>query len=324
MARAARLTRTGGPEVIEFADVEVGAPGAGELRLRHTAVGLNFIDTYHRSGLYPMAMPSGLGLEAAGVVEAAGAGVEGFAAGDRVAYGSGPIGAYATHRLIAASQVVALPDAIDDRTAAAAMLKGSTAEFLIERCAEVRAGETVLVHAAAGGVGGLLVQWAKGVGACVIAVVGSDAKAEIARGHGADHVIVGESEGLAAKVAELTGGARVRVVFDGIGKATWEASLDCLQRRGLIVSYGNASGPVDGVNLGVLARKGSLFATRPTMFDYYSTPEERRAGAERLFAMIQSGKLRVSGDQSYALEDAAKAHADLEARKTTGATVLIP
>lgn len=324
MARAARLARTGGPEVIEFADVEVGAPGAGEVRLRHTAVGLNFIDTYHRSGLYPMAMPTGLGMEAAGVVEAVGEGVESLAAGDRVAYGTGPIGAYATHRLIAAGVVVKLPDAIDDRTAGAAMLKGGTTEFLVERCAKVQAGETVLVHAAAGGVGGLLVQWLKGIGARVIAVVGSDAKAEIARGHGADHVIVGESDGLAAKVAEITGGARVRVVFDGIGKATWEASLDCLARRGLMVSYGNASGPVEGVNLGVLARKGSLFATRPTMFDYYVTPAERQAGAARLFDMILSGKLKVPVGQTYALEDAAKAHIDLEARRTTGATILLP
>ena len=258
MARAARLARFGGPEAIEFADVEVGAPGPGELRLRQTAIGLNFIDTYHRSGLYPMALPSGLGLEAAGVVAAVGAGVEGLREGDRVAYGSGPIGAYATERLIAADRVIAIPPGIDDRTAAAAMLKG----------------DWVLVHAAAGGVGTLLVQWLSGIGARVIAVVGSEAKAGLVRAFAPDHVLVGETEGLAARARDITGGAGVRAVFDGIGKATWEASLDCLQPRGLMVSYGNASGPVDGVSLGLLARKGSLFVTRPTMFDYYNTEDD--------------------------------------------------
>ena len=324
MARVAKIETFGGPEVIRFVDAAVGDPGPGEVRLRQTAVGLNFIDVYHRTGAYPNPLPSGLGLEAAGVVEAAGDGVEGFAAGDAVAYGTGPIGAYASERLIAATQVVRRPAAIDDRTAAAAMLKGGTTEFLVERCARVQPGEWTLVHAAAGGVGSLLTQWLLGIGAKVIAVVGSDAKAEIARSFGPDHVIVGESDGLAAKVRELTGGAGVRVVFDGIGKATWDASLDCLARRGLLVNYGSASGAVTTIDFTALARKGSLFATRPTMFDYYVTPQERAAGAARLFEMIGSGKVKVEIGQTYPLEDAATAHADLEARKTTGSTVLIP
>ena len=243
---------------------------------------------------------------------------------DRVAYGTGPIGAYASERLIAADRVVPLPDGIDERTAAAAMLKGGTTEFLAERCARVQAGDWVLVHAAAGGVGSMLTQWLTAIGARVIAVVGNEAKAEIARGYAPEQVVVGESDGLADKVRAATGGAGVRTVFDGVGKATWEASLDCLGRRGLLVSYGNASGPVVGVELGILARKGSLSVTRPTMFDYYATPEERRAGAARLLEMIGSGKLRIDIGQTYPLDEAAQAHRDLESRKTTGATVLLP
>lgn len=324
MARVGRIETFGGPDVIGFVDAEIGAPGKGELRIRQTAIGLNFIDVYHRTGAYPNALPFGLGQEAAGVVDAVGEGVRGFAPDDAIAYGTGPLGAYASERLIAADRVVHRPAGIDDRTAAAAMLKGGTTEFLVERCASVQAGEWVLVHAAAGGVGSLLTQWLKGIGAHVIAVVGSEAKAEAVRGFAPDQIIVGESDGLAEKVRDLTGGGGVRVVFDGIGKATWDASLDCLQRRGLMVSYGSASGPVTGVELSMLARKGSLFVTRPTMFDYYATPRERQAGADRLFEMIAKETVKVPIGQTYPLEQAAQAHRDLEARKTTGSTVLLP
>lgn len=323
-ARVATIGRTGGPEVIAWQDAQIGAPGPGELRLRQTAIGLNYIDTYFRTGLYPMPLPGGLGVEAAGVVEAVGAGVDGFAVGDRVAYFGNKPGAYATHRLVPPQNLVKLPDGIDDRTAAAAMLKGCTAEFLVERCARVQAGETVLVHAAAGGVGLLLVQWLKAIGARVIGTTSSEAKAALARDHGADEIIFYDREDIATRVRELTGGAGVRVVIDGVGKATFEASLDSLQRRGLLISYGNASGAVGAVDFAILARKGSLFATRPTLFDYYATRAEVDAGAARLFEMIASGKLKVRIDQSYALEDAAQAHRDLEARATTGSTILLP
>jgi NADPH2:quinone reductase len=323
-ARVAYFEKTGGPEVIQWQDVEIGAPAAGELLIRQTAVGLNYIDTYHRSGLYPLPLPSGLGVEAAGVVEAVGAGVDGVAVGDRVGYFSARPGAYATHRLLGTQGVVRLPSGIDDKTAAAAMLKGLTAEFLVERCAQVRAGETVLVHAAAGGVGLLLVQWLKAIGARVIGTTSSAAKAELARSYGADEIILYGEEAVAPRVRELTGGEGVRVVIDGVGKATFEASLDSLRRRGLLISYGNASGPVGPVDFGILARKGSLFTTRPTLFDYCATRAEVDAASARLFEMIGSGKLEVRIDQSYPLEDAARAHHDLEARATTGSTVLIP
>lgn len=324
MTRIARFERTGGPEVIEWRDEEIGAPAAGELLVRHTAIGLNFIDTYFRTGLYPSTLPGVLGHEAAGIVEAVGPGVTGFSTGDRIAYGWGPAGAYATRRLIAADRVVKLPEGIDDVTAAAIMLKGCTTEFLVERCAKVAAGDAVLVHAAAGGVGLLLVQWLKAVGAHVIGTVGSEAKAELVRAHGCDEVLIYGQEALAPRVRALTGGAGVRTVFDGVGRATFAESLDSLGRRGLLISYGNASGPVDAFELLTLSRKGSLFVTRPTMFDYYASPEEQTAGTSRLFAMIESGAIKVRIDQTYKLEDAARAHADLEARRTTGSTVLMP
>lgn len=323
-ARVATIRQTGGPEVIEWQDCEVGAPAAGEVRLRQTAIGLNYIDTYFRTGLYPMPLPGGLGVEAAGVIEAVGAGVDGFAVGDRVAYFGNRPGAYATHRLVGVQNLVRLPDFIDDRTAAAAMLKGCTAEFLVERCARVQPGETVLVHAAAGGVGLLLVQWLKAIGARVIGTTSSEAKAELARAHGADEIIFYDREAIAPRVRALTGGAGVRVVIDGVGKATFEASLDSLQRRGLLVSYGNASGPVGAIDFAILARKGSLFATRPTLFDYYATRAEVDAGTARLFEMIGSGRLAIRIDQQYPLADAAAAHRDLEARATTGSTILLP
>lgn len=323
MARVARFERTGGPEVIEWADVDLPAPGAGQLRVRATAVGLNYIDTYHRRGIYPLALPSGLGGEAAGVVEAIGEGVTDFTVGDRVA-GFSPMGAYATERNVPAATQFKLPADIDDRTAAAAMLKGCTAEFLVERCAKVQPGWDVLVHAAAGGVGLLLVQWLKHVGARVIGTVSTPEKADAARAAGADEIILYKQEDIAPRVRALTGGNGVQVTFDGIGMSTWDASLDATARRGMIVSYGNAGGPVTGVNVGILAQKGSLFVSRPTLFDYYVSAEERAAGAARVFELIRSGVLKVTVGQTYSLEDVAQAHADLEAGRTTGSTVLLP
>ncbi len=323
MARVARLEMTGGPEVIQWIDVDLPPPGPNEVQMRNTAVGLNFIDTYFRRGIYPTSFPTGLGMEAAGVIAAVGEGVT-FAVGDRVGTFGPALGAYATERNIAAASLFALPDDIDDDTAAAALLKGFTAEFLVERCAKVQAGWPVLVHAAAGGVGLLLVQWLKHVGATVIGTVSTDEKADIARAAGADHVIRYTHDPVATKVRELTGGAGVRVTFDGVGMATWEASLDSTGRRGLIVNYGNADAPVGGVDLGILARKGSLYNTRPTLFDYYADPAEAAAGAARVWELIRSGVLKVTIGQSYALEDAAQAHRDLEARRTTGSTVLRP
>ncbi len=322
MTRAARITAYGGPEVIEWIDVDLPAPGPGEVRFRSTAVGLNFIDTYHRRGIYPVPLPSGLGLEAAGVVDAVGAGVD-FAVGDRVA-GFGPaLNAYATERNVAAASLFAIPDDISDETAAAGLLKGCTTEFLVERCAKVQPGMAVLVHAAAGGVGLLLVQWLKHIGATVIGTVSTPEKAAAATAAGADHIILYTHDAVAPRVRELTGGAGVRVVFDGVGMATWEASLDSTGRRGLIVNYGNADAPVGGVNLGILAQKGSLYNTRPTLFDYYATPEERAAGSDYVFDMFRTGVLKLTIGQTYALEDAAQAHRDLEGRRTTGSTVLV-
>ena len=317
-----RFEAPGGPEAMIFSAVQVGAPGPGEIRLLQTAIGLNFIDTYHRSGLYPMGLPSGLGLEAAGVVEAVGEGVT-LPVGTRVGYCWGPIGAYATHRLIPSDRVVVLPDGVSDEAAAAGMLKGCTAEFLVERCARVQSGDWALVQAAAGGVGLLLVQWLKHVGAKVIAVAGSSGKVAMALAHGADHGIVQDAL-LAAQVRDLTGGHGVDVVFDGVGKATFEASLDSLKKRGLHISYGNASGPVGEFDFNILARKGSLFVTRPTLFDYYLTRGDIETFGGRVLEMIGSGVLKVNVDQRYALKDAAQAHRDLEARRTTGSTVLIP
>lgn len=292
--------------------------------MRNTAVGLNFIDTYHRSGLYPVPLPSGLGGEAAGLVEAVGEGVASFAPGDRVATFGPGLGAYSTARNVPAANLFLLPDDISDETAAAALLKGGTVEFLVERCARVEPGWTVLVHAAAGGVGQIAVRWLKAIGATVLATVGSADKVALAAGAGADEVLVSRGEGVVDWVRGHTDGAGVQVVFDGVGKATWEASLASVRRRGLVVSFGNASGPVDGVALGALARAGSVYVTRPTMFDYYVTPEERAAGSARLFQMLRSGAVRADIGQRFALEDAADAHRALEAGKTTGSTVLVP
>lgn len=321
-ARAVRLTSTGGPEVIAWTDINLKEPGTGEVLVEHSAVGLNMIDTYHRSGLYPIPIPGGLGVEAAGRVVAVGDGVIGLQAGDRVATFGPELGAYATARIYPQDALFKLPESIADEIAAAAILKGFTVEFLVERCARVEAGWPVLVHAAAGGVGLMLVQWLKHIGAIVIGTVSTPAKAEAARAAGADHVIDYAQEDVAPRVRELTGGAGVRVAFDGVGKDTWEASLGSTARRGLIVSYGNASGPVSGVALGLLAQKGSLFVTRPTLYHYYAEPAERAAGSARVWDLIASGAVKVSIGQHYALGDVAQAHRDLEARRTTGSTVL--
>ncbi|MBY0306959.1 MAG: quinone oxidoreductase [Sphingomonas sp.] len=324
MARAATFARTGGPEVIEWIDVDLPPPGPGEVRFETRAVGLNFIDTYHRRGIYPLELPSGLGLEASGVITAIGKDVTGFALGDRVATFGPQRGAYATERNLPAASLFKLPDTIDFDTAAAALLKGCTAEFLAERAAMVKPGDWVLVHAAAGGVGLILVQWLKALGANIIGTVGSADKAALAREAGAAEIILYRDEEIAPRVRAITGGAGVRVTYDGIGQATWNASLDSTGRRGIIISYGNADAPVTGVALGILATKGSLYNTRPTLFDYYATPDERAGGAARLWEMITSGKVKVTIGQRYPLEEAAQAHRDLEGRETHGSTLLIP
>lgn len=290
--------------------------------MRNAAVGLNFIDVYHRKGVYPVNLPSGLGSEAAGVVVAVGPGVTDFAPGDRVGTFGPALGAYATERNVPAKILLKLPDDISDQTAAAVLLKGCTTEFLVERCARVQAGQTVLVHAAAGGTGHLLVGWLKAIGATVIGTVGSTEKAVQAKAAGADHVLLHKSEDVAQRVRELTDGAGVPIIFDGVGMATWEVSLASAARRGLIVSFGNAGGKVTGVDLGILSARGSLFVTRPTLFSYYVTPEERQAGIDRVFAMLRSGAITPEIGQTFALEDAAAAHRALEAGETCGATVL--
>lgn len=323
-ARQAYFDQFGGPDVIQWRNIELPQPGPGQVLMRHTAVGLNFIDTYHRRGIYPSDLPSLLGVEAAGVIEAVGEGAGALAPGDRVATFGPARGAYASARIVDAGSLFKLPDDISEEVAAAALLKGCTTEFLVERCGRVEAGMPVLVHAAAGGVGLILVQWLKAIGATVIGTVSTPEKARAAYEAGADHIIFYQSEDTAAKVREITHGAGVRVVFDGVGMATWESSLDSCGIRGLVVSYGNAGAPVTGVGLGILAAKGSLFVSRPTLFNYYAAPDERAAGTARLWEMIRTGKVKVSIGQHHALEDVAKAHADLEGRRTSGSTLLIP
>lgn len=324
MARAVEITQHGGPEVILWVERDLPPPGPGEVRMRNTAIGLNFIDTYHRTGLYPVQLPCGLGLEAAGIVEALGEGVSGLAAGDRVCTFGPTLGAYSSERNIPAAQLFKTPDDISDEVAAAALLKACTAEALAERCAKVEAGWPVMVHAAAGGVGLILVQWLKAIGAVVIGTVSTEDKAALAKQAGADHVILTSHPDMAAEVRALTEGKGVRVVFDGVGADTWETSLNSCARRGLIASYGNASGPVTGVALGTLGAKGSIFVTRPALFNYYADPDERAAGAARVFEMIGNGAIKITIGQRYPLADAAQAHRDLESRKTSGSTVLIP
>ena len=324
MTHAIRIHAHGGPEVMRWDDVPTPEPGPAEALVHHTAVGLNYIDVYFRTGLYKIpTLPAILGMEAAGTVRAVGADVQDVKVGDRVAYAAGPIGAYATDRVISADRLVKLPDGIDDQTAAAMMLQGLTAHYLLRRTYPVKAGDTVLVHAAAGGVGLILCQWAKHLGTTVIGVVSTEAKAELARAHGAAHVILGHDR-LAAEVKRITGGAMVPVVYDSVGKDTFGASLDCLAPLGLMVTYGNSSGPVPPVDLGVLSAKGSLFLTRPTLATYTASRHDLVAGAEDLFDAVQSGAVKIRVNQTFALKDAAAAHTALEARQTTGSTVLIP
>ncbi len=322
--KAIRLDATGGPEVLTLVDVPTPEPKAGEILVRQSAIGVNYIDTYHRTGLYPIRLPSGLGMEGAGTVEAVGEGVTRFKAGDLIAYASGPIGAYSENHCVSADRAVALPAGVDAATGAAAMLKGMTAEFLLRRCYEVQPGQTILVHAAAGGVGQILVQWAKAIGATVIATVGSEAKAEQARAHGADHIILYRDQDVAKTVREITGGAGVPVAYDSVGKDTFEGTLGSLSRRGLFVSYGNASGPVPAFEPARLQRAGSLYFTRPTLFDYAVTTAELDESAAALFGMIASGKVKVEIGQTFGLAEARKAHETLESRATVGASLLIP
>jgi len=321
---AIRIHETGGPEVLSWESVEIGRPGPGEVLLRQTAVGLNYIDTYHRTGLYPLPqLPAVLGREAAGVVEEVGEGVTGLAPGDRVAYALHP-GSYTEARLIPADRLIPLPSHVDDRTAAAVMLKGLTAQYLLRRTHAVRAGETILIHAAAGGVGLIACQWARHLGATVIGTVGTPEKAELARAHGCDHTIQYDREDFVARVREITGGRGVSVVYDSVGRSTFEGSLDCLAAQGLMVSFGQSSGSVPPLDLGVLAKKGSLFLTRPTLATHIARREEMLSSAEELFDVLGSGAVQVEIGQTFPLQEAARAHRELEARKTTGSSLLIP
>jgi NADPH:quinone reductase len=324
MAHAIRIHEVGGPEVLTWEPIELPAPGPGEVRVRHTAIGLNFIDVYYRIGLYPTPLPAVLGTEAVGVIEALGEGVTHFGVGDRVACATGPMGAYTEARNVVASVLVRLPDGVDDRTAAATMLKGMTAHYLLDigRIRETK--PTILVHAAAGGVGLLLCQWAKHLGATVIGTVGSEEKATLARANGCEHVILYRSENVSAKVNELTQGQKVDVVYDSVGNDTFHASLSSLRPRGMMVSFGQSSGPVPAFEPRLLAANGSLFFTRPTLHDYVRKPEELQRRAHDLFEAIMSHILEVRIAQTYPLSDAAKAHRDLEERKTTGSTLLLP
>lgn len=325
MPHAIRIHKTGGPEVLQWEEVGVAQPGAGEALIRHKAVGLNYIDTYHRSGLYPVPLPSGIGLEAAGVVEAVGAGVTDLKAGDRVAYCNGPVGAYSELKVHPADRLVKIPEGISFEQAASMMLQGLTVQYLLRRLHVVpKSGDTVLWHAAAGGIGLIACQWARALGVNVIGTVSSEEKAALAREHGATHTVLYTKEDFVARVLEITGGKKVPVVYDSVGKDTFMKSLDCLQVRGLMVIFGNASGPVPPIDLGILAAKGSLYVTRPTLMGYAAKRDELLASAKELFEVVLSGKVKVGPRQTYALKDAAQAHRDLEARKTTGSTILVP
>ena len=325
MAKAIRIHQTGGPEQLSYDDVTVADPGPGEVRLSQTAIGLNYIDVYHRIGLYPLPeLPAAIGMEAAGVVEAIGDGVTEVAVGDRVAYANPPLGAYASERLIPAHRLIKLPDGIGDQQAAAMMLQGLTVQYVIRRSYAVQPGDDVLLHAAAGDVGLIACQWLNHLGARVIGTAGSEAKAELARANGCHDTILYNEENFTDRVKELTNGKGVRVVYDSIGKDTFEGSLDSLQPLGMMVSFGNATGPVDGINLGILAQKGSLFLTRPTLMSYTADRGDMVRMADELFDVVLSGAVKISINQTYALENTADAHRDLEARKTTGSTVLLP
>jgi NADPH2:quinone reductase len=322
MAYAIRFEKAGSPDVLSWQQVEVGKPGEGQVRLRQKAVGLNYIDTYHRSGLYALPMPSGLGSEGAGVVDEVGPGVSGLRAGDRVAYAGGPIGAYADERVMPADRLVPVPDGITDDQAAAMMLKGMTAWYLVRRTHPVQRGETILIHAAAGGVGLIVCQWAKHLGATVIGTVGDQEKARLAQQNGCDYPILYKQEDFVAKVSEITGGKKLPVVYDSVGKDTFYKSLDCIAPLGLMVSFGQSSGAIGPVDIGILSAKGSLYLTRPTLNSYTATREDLLTAARELFEVVQSGRVKIAVNQTYPLRDAARAHRDLEARKTTGSTVL--
>ncbi len=322
MPKAIRIEQTGGPEVMQYVDVEVGPPGPGEVQVRHHAIGLNYIDVYFRTGLYPQRLPGGIGLEGAGVVTAVGAGVAGLKPGDRVAYADRPTGAYAELRNMPARPLVKLPRDVGFETAAAMMLKGLTAQYLLRRTYKVQRGQTILFHAAAGGVGLIAIQWAKALGVTVIGTVGSEEKAALARRFGCDHTILYKRENVVERVREITGGAMVPVVYDSVGKDTFQASIDCLRPFGLMVSFGNASGPVPPMALTAL--KGSLYITRPSLMAHTADPATLREMAADLFRMVRSGKVRIEIDQRYGLADAVQAHRDLEARKTTGSTLILP
>jgi NADPH2:quinone reductase len=323
MAKAVRYHKQGGPEVLQMDEVQVGEPGPGQARIRHTAIGVNFVDTYQRSGLYPMQLPGTAGNEAAGVVEAVGADVKDLKKGDRVAY-TGLPGSYCDVRLVPADRMVKIPDGITDEQAASMMLKGLTVHYLIFSTYAVKKGETVLWHAAAGGVGLIACQWLKSLGVTVIGTAGSPEKCALAKAHGAEHVVNYSTENFVARVAEITGGKKVPVVYDSVGKTTWEGSLDCLRPRGLIVSFGNASGPVAPVNLGILSTKGSLYVTRPTLATHIASRADLVERSNALFEVVKSGKVKIETTGKYKLADAAQAHRDLEGRKTTGSVVLIP
>jgi NADPH:quinone reductase len=321
MVQAIRFAKTGGPEVLEWQPVEIGKPGPGQVRLRHTAVGLNYIDTYQRSGLYPIQLPSGLGGEGAGIIEEVGPGVSGLKAGDRVAYAGGPLGAYSEARVMPADRLVPLPDGITDQQGAAMMLKGLTAWYLVRRTHVVKPGETILIHAAAGGVGLIVCQWAKHLGATVIGTVGDDHKAALAKAHGCDHPVNYRREDFVARVNEITGGKKLPVVYDSVGKDTFYKSLDCIAPLGLMASFGQSSGAIGPVDIGILAGKGSLFLTRPTLNTYTATREELLGAAKELFDVVKKGAVKIEVNQTYPLRDAARAHRDLQDRKTTGSTV---
>jgi NADPH2:quinone reductase len=321
MAHAIRIHQTGGPEVLRWEEIEVGDPGPGQVRLKQIAVGLNFIDVYHRTGLYPLPLPFVPGMEAAGTVDAVGAGVTDLKTGDRVAYAS-VIGAYAEERLIGADKVVKLPPEIDERTAAAMMLQGMTARYLIRDIYKVKSGDTILIHAAAGGVGLIVCQWAAALGATVIGTVSSDEKAALAKANGCHHPLVYTREDFPARVLEITGGQKLPVVYDSVGKDTFMKSLDCLRPRGIMVLFGASSGPVPPMDLSLLAQKGSLLITRPTLATFVATPQLLAENSADLFDVVGSGKVKIYVNQTYPLKDAAMAHRDLEARKTTGSTVL--
>jgi NADPH2:quinone reductase len=324
MTKAIRMSVTGGPQVMQYVDVDLAAPGPGEARVRHAACGVNFIDVYFRTGLYPQSLPGSLGQEGAGTIEAIGSGVTDFAVGDRVAYAGGPNGAYAEERNITVAKLVKLPDAIGFDTAAAMMLRGMTVQYLLRQVFALKGGETILFHAAAGGIGLIAGQWARALGVNMIGTVGSDEKAALAKAHGCTHVINYTTENFVERVKEITGGKGVPVVYDSIGKDTFTGSLDCLSRRGLMVSFGNASGPVPPFKLSELASRGSLSVIRPTLGDFVATREALDATSGDLFGMVKTGQVTIEINQRYALKDVAQAHIDMEARKTTGSTILTP